>query len=263
MENNTIQQENNQPTNAHPAAAPQIKVPAPVTKKDESKEPVGYFTYLGLFILFAIPVIGWIACAILMFVPKKKSLNNYARAIMTKLLIKLLIVFLIASILGAIFLPVINSALGTNFNNIGEIVSMAGGVVTGNYTGVIRAMRSQIIGALGQEYAPIIDEISKDEYNVLIKQIIDAEYEQALYDLKADKYPALPGVVGKDLYNEFIDELEAEVNGEDTMFDEFREVLPSLIEEFTGGTMDFGSLGGISSTENKLHQSAEVAVAVQ
>ncbi len=48
-------------------------------------------TYFGLIVLFAIPVIGFLACVILSFAPKNKSLRHFARAVLLWMIIGLIL----------------------------------------------------------------------------------------------------------------------------------------------------------------------------
>ncbi len=63
-------QQQPQPTYAAPPPAP----------KDESGGVVSTGTFFGTMLLFALPFIGFIACIIMCFAPKRKSLKNYAKA---------------------------------------------------------------------------------------------------------------------------------------------------------------------------------------
>ena len=56
-----------QQTYTHPAPDPTSKV-------------VGTGAYFGLMLLFAIPIIGQIACLIMAFAPKNKNIKHFARA---------------------------------------------------------------------------------------------------------------------------------------------------------------------------------------
>ena len=50
--------------------------PAP----DPASKVVSTGTFFGTMLLFALPFIGFIACIIMCFAPKRKSLKNYAKA---------------------------------------------------------------------------------------------------------------------------------------------------------------------------------------
>ena len=66
-----------QPTYHQP---PQQTYAAPPAKTDESTDVVSTGTFFGTMLLFALPFIGFIACIIMCFAPKRKSLKNYAKA---------------------------------------------------------------------------------------------------------------------------------------------------------------------------------------
>lgn len=63
-----------------PAPTP-TEYPSPArTANTASDEPAGFWSFFGLIFLFAIPVVGWIACIVCCFAPENRSLKNYARA---------------------------------------------------------------------------------------------------------------------------------------------------------------------------------------
>lgn len=210
---------------------------------DKSTKPVSYGEFLGVIWLFAIPVIGWIACLIFMFAPKKKGMKNYARAVVTwavvKIIIAVLVALLVVNLFSSSIIPMINDALGTQFSDIGQVVGIISDVSSGNYAGVISVMRPQLTEMLGEEFEPLINELSKEEYNDLINQIIAGEYAQIMSDVEAERYVALEDILGEDTYISFVNELEAAANGEPSVFDELRNMmssfdLQSILNDATG-----------------------------
>ncbi len=201
------------------------------------KETVGFWTYFGLAALFAIPVIGFIACLVFMFAPKCKSLKNYARATMawmvTGLLVTVLIVSALISIIGNLLLPTINDALeetvGIKFESVGEIVSSYTMLKKGDYTGVIALHKDKFIQLAGEEYAPVIEELATGDYNDLFNQLQDSEYNALLQDVKDGRYNELMELAGDGAQDELIDELEKAANGEySEMLDELKQQIPSF-----------------------------------
>ena len=91
-----------QPT-PQPAPQPilqQEETPQPSKKKkkkekpedtEESRKVVGVGAYLGISLLFGIPVIGFFACIIMSFAPKNKNVKNYSRAMLIWMIIGLLV----------------------------------------------------------------------------------------------------------------------------------------------------------------------------
>ena len=67
-------------------------VPPP---KNSPYAPVGVLAYIGLMILFAIPVIGWICCIVMAFAAGNRNIRNYARAALI-----LAIIFIIIAVAG-------------------------------------------------------------------------------------------------------------------------------------------------------------------
>lgn len=237
MENNIIEQEIIEEAKAATEMASEPAV------CDKSTKPVSYGEFLGVLWLFAIPVIGWIACLIFMFAPKKKGLKNYARAVVTwvvvKIIVAVLVVLLAINLFSSSILPMINDSLGTQFSDIGQVVGIISDISSGNYAGVVSVMRPQLTGMLGEEYEPVLDELIKEEYNELINQIIAGEYAQAMYDIESERYTALQDVLGEDVYDSFVNEIDAAANGEPSVFDELRNIvssfdLQSILNDATG-----------------------------
>lgn len=63
----------------------------PVVNVDKTNKAVGVGAYFGLIVLYAIPIVGFIACIIMAFAPKNKNIKNFARAMLIWLAIGLVI----------------------------------------------------------------------------------------------------------------------------------------------------------------------------
>ena len=94
--------------------------PAP----DPTSKVVGTGAYFGLMLLFAIPIIGQIACLIMAFAPKNKNIKHFARAQLIWMVIGIIIA---ALVIGGIVLLVntfsdyIAEATGGEFNGLGDL----------------------------------------------------------------------------------------------------------------------------------------------
>ena len=58
--------------------------------------------YIGLMILFAVPVIGFIACIIMAFTAKNKNIKNYARATLIWMIIAFVLLAILIAIVSAL-----------------------------------------------------------------------------------------------------------------------------------------------------------------
>ena len=194
-----------------------------------TEKPVGFWTYIGLFFLFAIPVVGFIAAIVFIFAPKRRGLKNFAGAavtyIATNLIITLLIVSVILTAIGNAFVPAINESLGTEFETITEVFDIAKAMMNGDYSSIIEHFKPQLLEALGEKYEALLNELTNKDYNKLIGQLINKEYAPLLEDLKSGKYPSLEAVLGEKEFNSFISEVEIAANGE--------------VSEFLGGLSSF------------------------
>jgi hypothetical protein len=61
---------------------------------DISGAVIGTGGFIGMMLLFSIPIIGWLACVIMAFVPKNKNRRNFARAMLVFLVIGLVLAVL-------------------------------------------------------------------------------------------------------------------------------------------------------------------------
>ena len=93
---------------------PAVENPSPV---------VSTAAYFGMMLLFALPVIGWIACIIMAFAPKNENIRHFARANLIWLLITLLIAGLISLAVSALIdfaAPYIEQIRSGDFGELGE-----------------------------------------------------------------------------------------------------------------------------------------------
>ncbi len=206
------------------------------TPDEVPRQSLNFWEYFGLTALFAVPIVGFIVCAILMFTPKRQAMKNYARAVMAFMGIRLvntIVIFIIIfNIIGNnLILPIINNSLNTDFQNINEVIDVTGDLMSKNYSGVIDTLRPQLTKSLGEEYNPLLKELSKKKYNELFSQILNEDYDTILYDFQSGKYEDLAKVIGNQEFAEFVNEVEKASNGEPTdLFDginSFFSILPS------------------------------------
>lgn len=202
---------------------------------DTTTQVVGFWKFFGLIVLFAIPIVGFIAGIVFMFAPKNNNIKNYARAFITaavaNFVVTLIILSIILSAVGNMFLPAINDALGTEFESFSTILGTATAALSGDYAGVIEQLRPQLIEMLGEEYAGLIDELSDKKYNKLFKQLSNKEYREMLTDIKNNEYPNLKTVVGAEEFNGFVEELEKVADGHSSeLFDELNKMLDPIFK---------------------------------
>ncbi len=168
---------------------------------------VGFGPYFGLSALFSIPVIGWIASVLFSFIPKRKSLKNYARAMLVWTSIGLVITVLVVSLLlsvGNLVVQELNNQLGTEFGGITDMINVVNNLKNGKYSAVIARLGNM----LPEEYQPLVEELSTGRYDELIGLVAKGDYAGAVESLQSDVGVALKNKVGEDAYNVLIDELE-------------------------------------------------------
>ena len=99
-----------QPTASHTSAA------------ENSSPVVSTAAYFGMMLLFALPVIGWIACIIMAFAPKNENVRHFARANLIWLLIAALLaslLYLAVSALIEFAAPYIEQIRSGDFGELG------------------------------------------------------------------------------------------------------------------------------------------------
>ena len=201
--------------------------------EEAPRQTVGFWEFFGLTALFSVPVVGFIACIVFMFTPKRKVMKNYARAVMAWMGVRIIsaaaVILIALNILGNMVLPSINQNLGTNFNSPFQVIDLASDIATKNYAGIIDAFRPQLIDSLGSEYESLITELSNKKYNSLFEDIIEKDYDDLLEDLQSGKYNNLEKAVGQENFNQFKNEVEAAANG---MPSEFLSSISSLSSLF-------------------------------
>lgn len=98
-----------------PALVPQQKnevqpalksIPQPAAEAMMDKT-VGTGTFFGLMFLFSLPILGWLICVIMAFVPQNRNIRNFARAMLIWLIIALVIGAIIGVAVGTLIGPAV------------------------------------------------------------------------------------------------------------------------------------------------------------
>ncbi len=93
-------------------------------EQSDHSDVISTGTYFGLMLLFAIPVIGIIACIVMAFVPKNKNIRNFAKAMLIWLIIAAVIAGIVSVAVTLItnsLLKQINELSGEQFKNFGDV----------------------------------------------------------------------------------------------------------------------------------------------
>ena len=92
----------------------------------KAQKAAGTGAFFGLMALFALPVIGFIACIVMCFVPKNKSLRNFSRAVLIWYIIGIVILGLLVLtgyLLSGIIMEYIQGVTGMDLSSAGEAFS--------------------------------------------------------------------------------------------------------------------------------------------
>lgn len=86
---------------------------------------VGTGWFFGMMFLFAIPVIGWLACFITSFISKNENKKHFARALLIWLIIGLVLAvvgYFVFRWLGGMLIDYINAEFGGQFGDLQELL---------------------------------------------------------------------------------------------------------------------------------------------
>ncbi|MBQ3075858.1 MAG: hypothetical protein IJC26_07300 [Clostridia bacterium] len=209
--------------------------PSPISQQTapsrDPLRPVGFWAFFGLIVLFSIPIVGVIAALIFLCASKNKNVKHFSGAAMTFILTRVVVSVVLLSVLLSLFLgwaiPFANKLLGTDFENVGEIVSIAGDTLRGNYSDALSAIIPGLTAVLGEEYEPFLNELGSGKYDELLRQLKNEQYPAILNDLENGKYPELTTTLDSESYKYVIEELKKEAGGgHSEFFDKLEEVFP-------------------------------------
>ena len=108
--------------------APTQTVYAPAAP-DPADKVVGTGTYFGLILLFALPVIGLIACLVMAFASKNRNIKHFARAMLIWTIIALVLVGILIAVLTMLansLMDYINQMTGGELGSLGELFDQLG-----------------------------------------------------------------------------------------------------------------------------------------
>ena len=203
----------------------------PLNKKKEEHPPVGFWSFVGLIVLFSIPVIGWIAALLFLLGSKNKNIKNFSGAHLTVVTVQFIVSLLVSALLFSavlgLFLPILNNALGTDFTSPAQLFSIAGDLAGGNYSSALKKMIPTITAVIGEDLKPFLVELSNGEYEELLRQIKEEQFRTVLNDFENDKYPELVDKLEPEAYSFLLEELRKEVNGTGSEFiDKLEDFMP-------------------------------------
>ena len=141
-------------------------------KKDPNE--VGFWSYLGLVVLFLIPVVGLIASIVFSFAPKNRNVKNFARAAMTLWIVEVLV---IAIALGSIVLMLraITDAISDYLTDPDVLATL------GPIGGILSQIPEEDLKVLLEEYQKsgitgVMKKLTSGEFDDLISQFENGEF---------------------------------------------------------------------------------------
>jgi len=96
---------------------------------DPTSKVVGTGAYFGLMLLFAIPIIGQIACLIMAFAPKNKNIKHFARAMLIWTVIAVVLLGILVAVISLLtnsLMDYINQLTDGQFSDFGDLFGQFG-----------------------------------------------------------------------------------------------------------------------------------------
>ena len=96
---------------------------------DPTNKVVGTGAYFGLMLLFAIPIIGQIACLIMAFAPKNKNIKHFARAMLIWTVIAIVLIGILVAVISLLtnsLMDYINQLTDGQFSDFGDLFGQLG-----------------------------------------------------------------------------------------------------------------------------------------
>jgi len=175
--------------------APKVVMPEacdPCTcQEDPAKKVVGIFTYISLFILFALPLVGFFSSIIFSFTPKSKSLKNFGRAVLIWKIVGIIIAAIMISAIMTIAAPLLRDVLGFDptvlkglrLRDVTTVTELAGYIENENYGAAIEMVKD---GRLDD----IIDRAKKGEFDGIIVEFAGSDATEILRALHSGELDA-------------------------------------------------------------------------
>ena len=156
-----------------------IRCYAPVPEEDQGKKACSTWAYLGLMILFAIPIIGFIAAIICCAVPKNKSINNFAGAtIIWQLLVLVICSVAVVRVVSAVkdmadgIFEYVSEVVGIDIDSFDDVKDIVNDVQ--RITSIVNKIQNGEIEGLPQSVTDIISKYQSGEISSLPDELIDA-----------------------------------------------------------------------------------------
>lgn len=155
--------------------------------------------FFGLGLLYSIPVIGWIACIIMSFVPQNVNTKHFARAAMIRLIIGLVLLALICSlavyVIGLIAeqLPAM-LAQASGIEGVEEFSDDISNAIveaqSGEYAELIEQLQSGVYGDT-EELGNILEQVQDGDVLGIIENYQNGDYTQIIEKYEDGEYDDL------------------------------------------------------------------------
>ncbi len=145
--------------------------------------PVSTGAFFGYKLLYGIPVIGWILCAVFSFTEKNVNKRNFARATLIGLIISLVITcvigFAVVKVAEMVIEQVAMEALGGSLGDMGQVKDVLNELQDGKYDGLIRRIED---GEFGDhpELSSLMDELRDGGIMTVVSQFQNGGFEDVM-----------------------------------------------------------------------------------
>lgn len=160
----------------------EISMQDPVQEQEAKRfAPVSTGAFFGYKLLYGIPVIGWILCAVFSFTEKNVNKRNFARATLIGLIISLVITcvigFAVVKVAEIIIEQVVLESLGGDLAELGPVKDALKELQDGKYDDLIRRVET---GEFGDhpELSGVMDELRDGGILAVVEQVQNGGFEE-------------------------------------------------------------------------------------
>ena len=167
-----------------PAPQPRPQQPRPQQpNQDKTTKVVGMAAYFGMILLFAIPLVGFIACILMAVLPKNKNVNNFSRAMLIWLAIGIIFSGISVAVISKKVIDTANKVTQyiKTIDTVSDVLNEVGGLLNQDGSGEVEESLEQFgIGELGDT----LEQFDNGELEDTLEQLENGEWEEIFNQLE-------------------------------------------------------------------------------
>ena len=172
-----------------PAPQPRPQQPRPQQPRpqqpnqDKTTKVVGMAAYFGMILLFAIPLVGFIACILMAVLPKNKNVKNFSRAMLIWLAIGIIFSGISVAVISKKVIDTANKVTQyiKTIDTVSDVLNEVSGLLNQDGSGEIEESLEQFgIGELGDT----LEQFDNGELEDTLEQLENGEWEEIFNQLE-------------------------------------------------------------------------------